>query len=333
DEQRGEEPRVARRGRASHAVAAHLLLLHLGDELVLRLLHLFRREVGDVLGEDPLVAPAVVDLGDAVAPEHVRRVHHRFQAGALRAVEGLVDAREVDPEPRLPRRLGHLGEHVVAEDHRVADAHRRVPDLLPGRIRRAHHLLRVEGVLPGFDRLGAAVDGEGGSDAVQAFGDGLGHLGLRWAAILPQSAADHSGPDVSEYARRERSTSPSPAANKPNMSSVLKRLVGAQCIDRLIRTEARIIRKPPTPSTHPALLLPSKKRTPMPIRSGSMVSPNPACRFIPQSPKKENEEVTWTWLRIRYPPRTVKARPRKKVGTPPGVPPAPRRCPRTSSCI
>ncbi len=61
----------------------------------------------------------------------------------------------------------------------------------------------------------------------------------------------------------------------------------------------------------------------MPIKSGSMVSPKPAFRFQPQSPKKENEEETCTWLRIRYPPTTVSARPAKNVPTPPGVPPAP----------
>ena len=37
------------------------------------------------------------------------------------------------------------------------------------------------------------------------------------------------------------------------------------------------------------MLLPSKNRTPIPINSGSMVRPNPAGRFHPQSPKKPND--------------------------------------------
>src|SRR5882672_7747814 len=123
-----------------------------------------------------------------------------------------------------------------------------------------------------------------------------------------------------------------PPARSPNMSSVLKRLVGAHWMERLIRTAARMVNRPPTERIQPSLLLPSKKRTPMPIRSGSMVRPKPAGRFQPQSPKKENEDETCTWLRTRYPPTTVQRSPKKNVPTPPGVPPAPRsRRPRMSA--
>src|SRR5438132_9347851 len=108
------------------------------------------------------------------------------------------------------------------------------------------------------------------------------------------------------------------------MSSVLNRLVGAQWMERLISTAARMVRKPPMERIQPSLLLPSKKSTPMPISSGSMVSPNPAGRFQPQRPKNENEEETCTWFSTRYPPTTARIRPEKNVPTPPGVPPAPR---------
>src|SRR5690242_19576666 len=50
-----------------------------------------------------------------------------------------------------------------------------MPDLLSGRIWRAHQLLRAKRLLPGVDGLRAAVDGQRRCDAVQAFGNCLCH--------------------------------------------------------------------------------------------------------------------------------------------------------------
>ena len=108
------------------------------------------------------------------------------------------------------------------------------------------------------------------------------------------------------------------------MSKVLKRLVCDQWMERLIRTAARMVKRPPAERIQPILLLPSKKSTPMPISSGSIVNPNPACLPMPHIPKKPNDDETCTWFSTRYPPNTARARPEKKVPIPPGVPPAPR---------
>src|SRR5713101_1258222 len=67
------------------------LLPRLCNEIVLSLLHLGGGEVLEVLGDDPLVAPAVVDFADAVAPEHVAGRHGHYEARILGEMERLVD--------------------------------------------------------------------------------------------------------------------------------------------------------------------------------------------------------------------------------------------------
>src|SRR5215207_1762566 len=162
-------------------VALRLGAGHLRRPLFGALLHLLWRNVLDVRGDRPRVAEGILDEAEAVAPEHVVRLHQRRRAGVDRLLVGGVGVldvgHDVDARPaELLRSLrARLRERIGEHEDRVADLELRVHDraVWSGH---AAALLGAERALVEVDRGRRVVDGEIRHEGAVTLGDRLWHV-------------------------------------------------------------------------------------------------------------------------------------------------------------
>src|ERR671911_533680 len=194
-------------------VALRLGAGHLRRPLLGTLLHLLWRNVLDVRGDRPRVAEGILDEAEAVAPEHVVRLHQRRRAGVDCLLVGGVGVLDVGHDvdacsAELLRRLrACLGERVGKHQDRVTDLELSVHD----RAAWAGHaaaLLGAESALVEVDRGRRVFDGQIRHEGAVTLRDRLRHAYLLWLGSrrrLPRDsrhALESNPPDVLHFVSR-----------------------------------------------------------------------------------------------------------------------------------
>src|SRR5829696_4273016 len=168
---------------------------HLRRPLFGALLHLLWRNVLDMRGDRPRVAEGILDEAEAVAPEHVVRLHQRRRAGVDRLLVGGVGVLDVGHDvdacsAELLRSLrARLRERVGKHEKGVTDLELRVHD----RSAWAGHagaLLGAESALIEVDRGRRVFDGQIRHEGAVTLRDRLRHAYLLWLGSIRRLPRD-----------------------------------------------------------------------------------------------------------------------------------------------